>query len=110
MVFGGEGYRLDDAGEGPSPCVYILDVDNLTWQRCITHSPVEEHSPGTRSLHVTTVRPRNLQICVRAYHVVRLRRVCAGQAMLSIIDVSSCGSQTPFHEAEEPLAGEWATF
>lgn len=56
-MFGGEGYRLDDAGEGPSPCVYILDVDNLTWQRCITHSPVEEHSPGTRSLHVTTVRP-----------------------------------------------------
>ncbi|CAL8467742.1 g7280 [Coccomyxa elongata] len=56
VVFGGEGYRLDDAGEGPSPCVYILDVDNLTWQRCNTHSPVEEHSPGTRSLHVTTVR------------------------------------------------------
>lgn len=57
MIFGGEGYRLDDAGEGPSPCVYILDVDSLTWHRCITHSPVEAHSPGARSLHVTTVRP-----------------------------------------------------
>lgn len=35
--------------------MYILDVDTLTWQRQITHAPVEEHSPGTRSLHVTTV-------------------------------------------------------
>ncbi len=57
MIFGGEGYRLDDAGEGPSPCVYILDIDMMTWQRCVTHTPVEAHSPGARSLHVTAVRP-----------------------------------------------------
>lgn len=55
IIFGGEGYMLDDTGEGPSPCVYILDVDTLVWTRSITHAPAEEHNPGARSLHVTTV-------------------------------------------------------
>jgi hypothetical protein len=66
-VFGGEGYQLDDGGEGPSPCVYVLDVDTLTWQRCITHAPVEEHSPGARSLHVTAVCPHLLPFCPASY-------------------------------------------
>ena len=56
MLYGGEGYMLDDAGEGPAPCVYVLDADSLTWHKMITHAPVEAHSPGVRSLHVTTVR------------------------------------------------------
>ncbi len=56
IIFGGEGYMLDDTGDGPSPCVYILDVDTLVWTRCVTHAPGDEHNPGARSLHVTTVR------------------------------------------------------
>jgi hypothetical protein len=56
VLYGGEGYMLDDAGEGPAPCVYVLDVDSLTWHKQVTHAPVESHSPGVRSLHVTTVR------------------------------------------------------
>ena len=47
---------LDDTGDGPSPCVYILDVDTLVWTRNVTHAPEDEHNPGARSLHVTTVR------------------------------------------------------
>ena len=57
VVFGGEGYMLDDSGDGPAPCVYILDIDSLTWHRRNTHAPTPEHSPGVRSLHVTTVSP-----------------------------------------------------
>lgn len=56
IIFGGEGYMLDDTGDGPSPCVYILDVDTLVWTRNVTHTPEDEHNPGARSLHVTTVR------------------------------------------------------
>jgi hypothetical protein len=62
IVFGGEGDAQDDGGEGPSPCVYVMDVDSLTWQRHITHAPVE-HSPSMRTLHATTVShspPHNL--------------------------------------------------
>jgi hypothetical protein len=54
IVFGGEGYNLDDGGS--PPCVYILDVDTLTWHRKATYAEAPEHSPGARSLHVTTVR------------------------------------------------------
>lgn len=78
VIFGGEGYRLDDAGEGPSPCVYILDVDTLTWQRCFTHTPVEAHSPGARSLHVTTVRP-DLP-CTRQHAVLSSTSPCFPEA------------------------------
>jgi hypothetical protein len=46
---------LDDTGDDPSPCVYILDVDTLVWTRNVTHAPEDEHNPGARSLHVTTV-------------------------------------------------------
>ena len=56
ILYGGEGYMLDDTGEGPSPCVYVLDVNSLTWRKHVTHALVEAHSPGARSLHVTTVR------------------------------------------------------
>ena len=46
---------LDDTGEGSSPCVYIFDADLLTWTQSATHAPEEQHNPGARSLHVTTV-------------------------------------------------------
>ena len=55
IIFGGEGYMLDDTGEGSSPCVYIFDADLLTWTQSATHAPGEGHNPGARSLHVTTV-------------------------------------------------------
>ena len=58
IIFGGEGYMLDDTGESPPPSVYILDVDTLVWTRSITHAPAEEDNPGARSLHVTTVCAR----------------------------------------------------
>ena len=46
---------LDDTGESSSPCVYVFDADLLTWTRCATQAPGEEHNPGALSLHVTTV-------------------------------------------------------
>ena len=49
IIFGGEGYMLDDTGESPPPSVYILDVDTLVWTRSITHAPAEEDNPGARS-------------------------------------------------------------
>ena len=55
VIFGGEGYMLDDTGESSSPCVYVFDADLLSWARCATQAPAEEHNPGARSLHVTTV-------------------------------------------------------
>ena len=55
VIFGGEGYMLEDTGESSSPCVYIFDSDLLVWTRGATHAPGEEHNPGARSLHVTMV-------------------------------------------------------
>ena len=49
--------------KGFHPVCMSWDVDTLVWTRSTTRAPDEEHNPGARSLHVTTVCLR-LTLCV----------------------------------------------
>lgn len=64
ILYGGEGHEMIDGGENQPPYVYTFDVASLTWHRRPTFCSLPEHSPGVRSLHLSTVRASHAHGCL----------------------------------------------